>query len=844
MRPIVGVVNVRREPEYGSWSSAPGPAKAESIRDRIGRHVSTTLDGAAGLGIRVTDSFRLLTPEQLLLVYARTPDVRAAIDGIARRISTWAWTMEIEGLSPDDPSYEAALDAAAEAKRFLSAPNANGETWQELLTKLVVDLLVYEHGVIEQVYDRLVDAPLPRPDKGEGGPPTTAMVKIPATKAKLVELVALHGASVSPISDSFGRVWGYQQDVYATLGPMSAARADPLAVPVFSREQIVSVSLFANTSGRTLPLIETIVNEVIAIMRSSEHSMLALDADEIPPGILVLTGVAGKAAESAKLDLQRLRGKDHKIRVITNPDPRGSGANWVELRRTPKDLSMIEVVREIRRTIWRIFGVLPVEMGDTQDMPRAVGQVQLDVSSSHLVEPILDLLEAKVNARIVPLLVGKFAGMIAFRFDREAKLSPAEQREKADALVSLVREGVLTRNEARQEIDQEPIPGGDVATIATTGGLQRVADLLLAPIPGPGGDPGSAPPASDGADEPTDEPTDEEPAEEPAEEEPEPGDEAPGEVDGGEAGDEAPGEIEAARPLRKAPKYRVLSLASEWPSAELFKGRRTVDIRALGDAIDAYSRRVRPLYRECRDEVVAAVAADYDGGIGSDGAQRVSAAVEAAFSKLLVRWRAITEPLYVETARSARDRASDFTGSDVVRDWRERGEAYGVRALGYLTASGGLLSDVRATVLGIIAAATGPAARAVKPAAGVSPGMAETELLSAVTAAFDSSEYRVDNWSGKLTELASETLASGLGEQPEVEYWYEWVSVGDGDMCAICTREGTAGFRPVSQLLIHPGSSTFCRANCRCVLVYWTRDEVTSGSATRLSGGAPGNAPL
>lgn len=816
-------VSISRTPEYGAWSSVPAVARPESLRDRVGRHVSTTLDGTVGLGIRSNDGFRLLSADQLLLVYARTPDVRAAIDGIARRISTWAWTIDVEGLGPEDEGFDAAAAAADEVSRFLVAPNLNGETWQEVISKLVVDLLVYEHGVIEQVYDKLVEAPA----FGVG-----KTMKVPGTRSKLIELVPLCGASVEPVTDGLGRLLAYQQDVFATPGPLQSASTDPSGAPLFSRDQIVSLSLFPSTSGRRMPLIETLVNEVIAIMRASEHSMLALDADEIPPGILVLTGVAGKAAEAAKLDITRLRGKDHKIRVITNPDPRGSGANWVEFRRTPKDLAMFDVVKEIRRTIWRLFGVLPVEMGDSENMPRAVGQVQLDVASSHLIEPILDLLEAKVNARIVPLLAGKFSGILALRFDREAKLSPAEQRDKADALVSLVREGLLTRNEARQEIDQGRLDGGDVATITTPTGLRRVSDLLSPdPLPGEAAPAPSAPTAPAGEPEPEDE-------------EPESGEEAPGEAPAGEGpGEEAPGEIEASAPRRPRPAYRVLDPRSEWPSAPLFRGRRTVDLRVLGDAISAYSRRVRPLLRECADEVGATIAANYDGGIGDAGAARASASVSAAFDKLVVRWRAVAEPLYEQVAKSSRDRAVDYTGADVLRDWQDRGRAYGARAIGYLEAPGGLVADLRATVAGILGAASGQS-RAVRPATGISPGMDEGELLSAVAAAFDSNEYRVENWAGKLTELASETLAAGLGEEPETEYWYEWVAVGDGEMCAVCSREGSAGFRPVSQLVLHPGASTTCRANCRCVLVYWTREEVTSGSATRLSGAAPGNAPL
>ena len=212
--------------------------------------------------------------------------------------------------------------------------------------------------------------------------------------------------------------------------------------------------------------------------------MLAMDADEIPPGILVITGVSGAAAAAAKQELRRMRGKDHKVRVVTSPDPSATGARWVEMRHTAKDVDFVNVVREIRRTIWRVFGVLPVEMGASEDVPRSVGQVQLDVSSSHLISPILELIEGKLNARIIPLILGASANLVNFRFDREFKLSTSEQKEKSDYLRTLVSSGIMTRNEARVQIDLPPIRGGDVVLIETPlGPLPLAAVVQGAAVP-------------------------------------------------------------------------------------------------------------------------------------------------------------------------------------------------------------------------------------------------------------------------------------------------------------------------------------------------------------------------
>ena len=208
--------------------------------------------------------------------------------------------------------------------------------------------------------------------------------------------------------------------------------------------------------------------------------MMALDADEIPPGLLVLGGVAGAAAERARADLQQMRGRDHRLRVVSSPQPGGVKADWVELRHTPKDLQMLEVVEDMRRAIWRVFGVMPVELGVSDNVPRASATVQVDVASSHLITPILELVEARLNAQVVPLLVGaEDSARIKFRFDRTQPLTPAQKLELARAQDLQVRRGIITVNEARAEHGKLPLDGGDTAIVDTNEGpvpLKQIAE--------------------------------------------------------------------------------------------------------------------------------------------------------------------------------------------------------------------------------------------------------------------------------------------------------------------------------------------------------------------------------
>src|SRR5262249_10865842 len=153
-------------------------------------------------------------------------------------------------------------------------------------------------------------------------------------------------------------------------------------------------------------------------------------------------------------------------------------AEWIQFRKDPKELQIAELCDDIRRTVWRVFGVMPVEQGATEGMPRATAQVQLDASGSHLIEPILSLLQAKINMLIVDdLVVGQLEqpellDLVEFRWVNHKELTEAEKLERAQRLDFGIKNGSVTINEARAEegrdgyADLESAEGGDVPIIS------------------------------------------------------------------------------------------------------------------------------------------------------------------------------------------------------------------------------------------------------------------------------------------------------------------------------------------------------------------------------------------
>lgn len=421
----------------GGWFSGQGRRVADA-RERLGYSQAaqtSSLYQSPESHYSFYRAYRSLMPAQYWSLYKQSPDVRSCIDSIVRRIATWDWFVKPTIDPRDADEYRRLTDEAARVADFLRVPNKDGQTWQELMTATVTDLLVYDSGILELVDD---------------------------SENALSELVSWLGSEWFAVVDTHGRLLRYDQTPENSNEP-------PVEV---APDKICAFKLYTNNrSTNGLPLLESCITECLTVLLSSEHAMLALDADEIPPGLLVLGGVAGAAAERARADLQQMRGRDHRIRVVTSPEPAGIEAKWVELRHSVRDLELLQVVDAMRHAIWRVFGVSPVELGESTGTPRAAAEVQMDVASSHLISPILEMIQARVNAQILPRLLDEAdVGRVQFGFERGASLSATERLATAQRSEVLLRRGVVTVNEVRGELGLLPIEGGDVATVETNMG--------------------------------------------------------------------------------------------------------------------------------------------------------------------------------------------------------------------------------------------------------------------------------------------------------------------------------------------------------------------------------------
>ena len=797
--------------------------------ERTAFHAQTVLGtGSVNGGTStVTSAERLLTPEQARLIYQRTPDVRAAIDGIVRRVATADWTV-----SPSDdcdPAHERYDEAAEEAKQvatWLKTPTEDLDLFQEVFTATLTDLLVWDAGALELV--------------GQKRKPT-----------RLEELVSMRGADVHPRVDAKGRLLDYVQEPRTALSG-AATRV------VLGTEQVLYFRLFPNNEGpEGLSLLESLIYEVAAILRAAEHVCSAFNLNELPPGLLVVTGLAKGAQDRFRADFEARRGQDWQMRPLFSEASGVVSAEWIELQHAPRELQIAELATQIQRTIWRVFGVMPIEMGDPVDSNRATATVQLDVGSSHLLTPILDLIEAKLTTRVVPrrLTDPSLAGLVAFRWKRTRDLSPDEQKARAEALKVLVEAGLLSTNEARHQIGQAARDEGDVLRV----GLVTLASIVVPPEEDEDGVEEDAEGSDESRDDESDTAADDEKDKE--EKKKEEKSRRRKHRQRARAARETRALAQRSRPRVKPGHMseRAEEMPSDWQSPGRFDDTRTLDLVGMWDEVSGYGVEAEALWEEARTAVLSVVASHYrTQGFDAALRQRVSEIVRDEVERLYVAWSVDTGPRYESVATSASRQASRFTGLAVeTTQARARAALYHQLAMGYLLAEDGLLTDLRSRVAEVLVAVTDirgtepPPSRAVLQRAPlISPEASTEAVLLAVAAAFDALKHRIQNWSGKLLDLAYGVLvdevqagstsgrAEGISDPvpgDPVEWWCCWVAVGDDGTCGTCRAEAGKGFQPLAGLRIRPGAGTTCRSRCRCGLCLWTKAEVDSGRADDLN---------
>ena len=132
---------------------------------------------------------------------------------------------------------------------------------------------------------------------------------------------------------------------------------------------------------------------------------------------------------------------------------------WKEMGLSPKDMDFIQLKNMSAKDIALVYGVPSQLIGipDSQTYSN-FAEAKLALYNETII-PLLDRIQGDLNEWLVPMFNEQG---LELRYDIDSIPAMAEQRKRVFESVSAgVKDGILTRNEAREQLGYEPIEGAD-----------------------------------------------------------------------------------------------------------------------------------------------------------------------------------------------------------------------------------------------------------------------------------------------------------------------------------------------------------------------------------------------
>ena len=202
---------------------------------------------------------------------------------------------------------------------------------------------------------------------------------------------------------------------------------------------------------------------------SAKHNYNLLANGARPSGAVIF-----KPKDESGMTLQLT--ESQRQQLLSDLDLRFSGTNnagrtmllegdfdWKEMGLSPKDMDFLQMKNMTARDIALVFGVPSQLVGvpDSQTYNN-VSEARLALYEDTII-PLLKRVENDLNEWLAP----NYSENINIKYDIDAIPAMAERRKKTyDNVAVAVREGIISRNEARERLGYEPISGGDEVYIS------------------------------------------------------------------------------------------------------------------------------------------------------------------------------------------------------------------------------------------------------------------------------------------------------------------------------------------------------------------------------------------
>jgi len=354
-------------------------------------------------------------------MYLRNEWVRACIDKITKSATNsnlYATGVDEENITPQTQERIDLINA------LLEDPNTGLESWKDIRKEYLRDVLIYDAGALEIVYDQN---------------------RVPA------ELYSLPGEKIRLNVDEHGTFKNEEQAYIITGGSLNGKTVPDVAIP--RDEMIYLVNNPKSASVYGLSPLESLYQTVASDLFATKYNSDFFKNNGEASGIL---GAEGLTMEDLKRFRtywkQEIAGKNHKMAIVNGK------ISWTPMNMTNRDMQFLEYQRWLLCKIMTVYGMQPIVLGVIDPTTGKLNsEEQLKSYREETVKPLLEM----ECYQLTKVLVQQAFGFNDVKITYEP-IDIVNELVNSQIAVQLVGAGILTPNEARRMYFQlHEIEGGD-----------------------------------------------------------------------------------------------------------------------------------------------------------------------------------------------------------------------------------------------------------------------------------------------------------------------------------------------------------------------------------------------
>ena len=387
-----------------------------SAKNKSKGEVLESLDNQEGYRKRTGD----LTYTEMYEFYRKNEWVRACVDLI---VGTCAKVkIKVIPVKEEDEISDETKTQIEEVEGLFNNPNKKDESFEMIRRKVLKDILIYDAGALEIVYD------------GE----------------KPAELFDLPGDRMRVSVDKNGY---YNEKAFYLIPRLKNGEvwSEKNAVP-FSQEEVIYFMRNPRAgSVYGLSPIESLINSIEADLNASEYNSNFFLNNAEPSGIVNLKGIPKaeltRFKEQWKKDLKTYKNA-HKI-FITNIE---KGVEWLKTSESAQDMQFMEYQKWLVQKILTVYQVKPFVLGLVDETTGKLNSLeQWNAFKESAIEPLLSLESYLYTTKIINAGFGYNDIKVEFE-----SIDIKDETAEAEKAVKLVTAGIMTINEVRKKIFNLP----------------------------------------------------------------------------------------------------------------------------------------------------------------------------------------------------------------------------------------------------------------------------------------------------------------------------------------------------------------------------------------------------